>query len=144
MVSVQKISIGELPALVSISFNYDDDLVDKYHCINGDIDNCVIHTVQEIYQTSMMYKLRYYKVLINKEPVGYFVIGKLFLYSFAINIKYRKREVLLDLWSKIVKEIGNSFFCMLYNKNERAINFLKKQGMIVRDQGIDKITLTTI
>jgi hypothetical protein len=133
MVTISKISKPQLNDLVLLAFKDDHDLIDKYHVVNWNLQTSVNDTLSRIDQTSKEYKLTYFKVLVNKIPVGFFVIGDKLLYSFGININYRKKDVLLEWWSLVKQELNNNFIAMLNEKNTRAIEFCQKQGMDILD-----------
>lgn len=133
MVKVSKVSKNEIKRLVEIAFNGDSDLVEKYHIINKGFSEAVDSTVGRIIDTSRIYDYKFFKVLHEKKPVGFFVVGNQVLYSFGINIKYRTKNILANWWELVKKELGSQFMSMLYSKNERAVNYLKNRGMVVSD-----------
>lgn len=67
-------------------------------------------------------------VYYNKELIGYFCYQDIQLLSFAVNIKFRSKEILDELFMLIKKEIPY-FIIYLWNKNIRAIKWLNKYGM---------------
>jgi hypothetical protein len=136
MITVKKISKTEIPALIANAYQGDEDLLDKYYNLNRfnldvkvDFPIAVLDTLDIIDEVSKVYKLSYYKVIYQKKPIGYFVTFDGFLHSFAINKKYRKREILIGWFEEVKKVLGKHFICMLYDVNTRAINHLQKQGM---------------
>lgn len=68
-------------------------------------------------------------VEIDGYKVGYFVYMDELLVSFGVNKKYRNTEILSELWEEIKSRIGDTFQCVLYSYNTRAIGYLKKCGM---------------
>lgn len=63
--------------------------------------------------------------------IGFFVrVGGL-LVSFSLAVSYRVRKYLNNFWHLIKEEFKGIFKCYLWNKNERAIKFLKKHGMVI-------------
>jgi hypothetical protein len=143
MITIKKISINELPNLVAMSYEGDFDLMHKYYHIKLGFQDMINTTLVYIYQMASMKKLSYYKVIYRKNAIGYFVtFDNNFLYSFAINKKYRKKEILTKWWNKVEKELGETFYCGLYECNERAIKFLEKNGMKVIDVDQESKTVT--
>lgn len=141
MVSIKKISKGELPKLISMSFSGDNELIEKYRPVEMTMDETIVEITDKINETSKEQKLTYYKVIYKKQAIGYFVTLERFLYSFAINIKFRKKEILINWWRQVKSVLGENFRCMLYENNERAIHFLEKNGMRFWEQDGNIITL---
>jgi hypothetical protein len=148
MITIKKISKTEIPSLIAISYEGDTELFDKYCSANMRVENvdfpiAVLNTLDIIDDVSKSYKLSYYKVIYQKKPIGYFVTFDGFLHSFAINKKYRKREILVGWFECVKKVLGKHFTCMLYDINTRAINHLQKQGMKIvhRDEEYKTVTL---
>lgn len=144
MVTIKKISVNELPKLIQMSYEGDNGIF-KYlpgnhshymTSVNGELLN--------IYQLSKDKRLRYYKVIYQKKPIGYFVTFENVLYSFAINIKYRKKDILLHWWKELKKTLNKGFTCYLDEQNERAINFLQKNNMKISDKDEENKTVILI
>lgn len=76
-------------------------------------------------------KLKIYGIDENYTPCGFVVFSDVnnMLYSFGINTKMRDAENLKYLFNFISMNMNNNFYTLLYEKNERAINWLKKCGM---------------
>lgn len=134
MITIKKISVNELPILVKIAYDGDNDLFNKYVGNNSEYMTCVNGELMNIYELAKDKRLKYYKVCYQKKPIGYFVTFENCLYSFAININYRKKDILLAWWDKVKKTMNTGFGCYLYKKNERAINFLKRNRMKVVEE----------
>ena len=73
--------------------------------------------------------LNYYKVIFNETAIGYFVTFPQCLYSFAIGMEWRKKEIKDAVFEKIKNELGDKFACILYKNNVRAIGWLKRFGL---------------
>jgi hypothetical protein len=144
MVTVKKISVNELPKLIQLTYEGDSELfqylpgnhTNYMTSVNGELIN--------IYQMAKDKRLRYYKVIYQKKPIGYFVTFENHLYSFAINIKFRKKDILLDWWKELKKTLNKGFSCQLEEKNERAIKFLEKNNMKVVDKNEEHKIVTLI
>lgn len=144
MVTLKKISVGELPNLVQIAFKGDEELFNKYYQFKMDEMGCVNTTLLKIYETAKLKKLNYYKVVYSQKPIGFVVYFDNLLYSFGIELKHRKKDILLHWWDKITKTMPKQFACMLYAHNERAINFLKRNGMEVMDENAEENIITLV
>lgn len=141
MIRTKKISKPKLLNLIKISYEDDFDLFDKYHVIKGDANSLSLETMGMIERASNDIELQYYRVLYNKTPIGYIVVGKQLLYSFAVNKKYRKKEILIKWWQTIKQILGKAFTTILYSNNTRAIKFLEKNGMEVFKTDGNLVTL---
>lgn len=129
MITIKKISNPQLPELIRVSYDGDIDFLEKYHIHPFTLGQAVIASLQIINGKSKEQKLSYYKVMYNHKPVGFFVTYEKCLYSYAINIKYRTKDILKLWWLSVKSVLGNSFISELYDNNTRAINHLQKQGM---------------
>lgn len=142
MVKINEIFRDELPYLIKKAFENDQDLLSKYHIVNGTLEECVESTMDAIIDVDKVYGVKCYMVSCNDRAIGYMTLGPDFLHSFGINSEYRSQGILTDWW-ELLLEIMSDFFCTLHSKNIRAIEFLKKQGMIVHSEGENLINLIT-
>lgn len=133
MITIKKISKSELPKLVAISYEKDEELFDKYHIGKMNFPQAVLSTLDLIDDASKELKLSYYKVVYQKQPIGYFVTFDGYLYSFGISMRFRKKDILVGWFVAVKKVLGLNFRAMLYENNTRAISHLEKQGMKVID-----------
>lgn len=129
MLSASKISISDMPEIVLASFKNDRALIEKYHVVNTTLSDCVKDTVERIKEAASVYELKYYVVKYGENKIGFFVTGENFLYSFALNIKYRTKEIASKFWDLIVSKLPENFFSVMNLKNERAIKFLERNKM---------------
>lgn len=115
------------------TFYGDQDLVDKYHIVNGNFENCLNDTFNKIQQTGLKFPMNHYYVMIEKLPVGFISVNfeHNLLYSFGINKAYRNKDFLIEWFSEVKRFLGGHFFTCIAKKNTRAILFLIKNGMKV-------------
>lgn len=145
MITIKKISINELPKLVALSYEKDEEFFAKYHGDNSTYIACVNAELLNIYQMAEKHKMDYYKVVYMKKPIGYFVAcDDICLYSFSINMRFRKKEILIKWFSEIKKQMKTGFWCCLYQKNTRAISFLEKNRMKIVETNDDNKTVTLV
>lgn len=144
MVTLTKISKPELIKAVSIAYEGDHELFEKYHIGKMNFMQCVFSTMDMIRDCAEERELRYYKAIYKKQPIGYVVCFDEFLYSYGINIKFRKKDILIEWWEEVKKIMGGKFMTMLYENNLRAIEFLKKQKMEVFMEDKDNHSVTLI
>lgn len=130
MVTLELIPLEELKEVISISYLDDGDLFEKYH-INPTFtfEECVNSTFDMIVNNGYDRDIKFYKVVFESKSIGYVVVFDGFLYSFGINIEYRGKDILIEWWKKVKEVLPETFVCMLYDNNIRAIDFLKKNGM---------------
>lgn len=62
--------------------------------------------------------------------IGYVVCREDLLISFAISKRYRTAEKLKEFFANIKRIMPALFVCHLWSKNERAIKWLEKSGMV--------------
>ena len=147
MVNLLKISKFDLPEAIKIAYEGDDELLEKYHVDKYDLMGAVASTLRMIYKMVEWENMEmdYYKVMQDETPIGYICTYPNNLYSFGINKKYRSKEILKEWWSRVKEVMGEKFITMLYPNNTRAINFLKKQGMVeIEDIEDNCVTLLNI
>jgi len=143
MIELNKISKFELRDLVEFSYKGDRELLDKYWGDDFSLDEAVNETMRMIDIVSQEAKMSYYAIEDDGHEIGYMCCIPNNLYSFGINIEYRTKRVKEEFW-RVAKEVmGNSFICMLYPQNVRAIEFLKKMGMKVVD-GVEQNCVTLL
>lgn len=116
-------------AVISHCFSSDYELMSKWHIsAPSSLDNCVSRTVNDLRELSVF---NFYMISEN-ETIGFF--GKeihnqmTFLTAFFIKPKYRTKEIFERFWGEVKKNVGNDFYCGIYNKNERAKRFLEKSN----------------
>lgn len=145
MIRLTKISLFELPELIHLCYKDDSDLLQKYHLAPMDLGSAIESTFGMIYTASRIKKLSNYKVLYQKQPIGYVVTYEgNFLYSYAIAPKFRKKNILIDWWHEIKKILDRDFATMVYDNNHRAVKFLEKNGMKVAARDNEKGIITLI
>ncbi len=143
MVSIKKITKFELPDYIKIAYEGDEDLFKKYHVEEFDFKDAVNSTVGMIDLISQQVQMVYFKIQEDSNDIGYLVVFKNNLYSFGINKNYRTAKILFEFWSYIKKILGDSFICMLFPNNTRAINWLIKCGMSIVE-GVEETAVTLI
>lgn len=145
MIRLAKISLYELPELIAISYQGDNDLLQKYHIAPMDLQSAIESTFGMIYSTAQMKKAVCYKVIYQKKPIGYVVtFDGNFLYSYAIAVKFRKKDILISLWDRVKSILDENFSSMLYSNNTRAANWLVKSGMKLVSEDKQNNVLTFI
>jgi len=144
MVSTKRVSINELDKLIMISYKDDVEGLAKYHVKPFSLDEAVDCTMKMVLDESKVAKFSYYKILYNQKIIGYFVITNEVLFSFCINIHFRKPKIILEWWQKMTKLLNDIFLTAVYANNTRALNFLIKRGMKVVsiNNGIVKLIKT--
>lgn len=151
MMKFKKISLLELKNIVYLSYENDVDLCNKYHSINKlepnqsyNINECADITYNRIEEASKHLDLEYYKIVYKKNTIGYIAVFENILYSFAIAVKYRVKDILKIWWEKVSNVLGNGFVTFIYDNNARCLNFLLKNNMEVIDEEKGIITLKNI
>jgi hypothetical protein len=139
---LKRIKLSELKPSIALAFSDDAELLKEFHFLAGKtLEECVDDTYNKIIESSNAMPTKAWNILADDKLVGYCVIVKApmpLLYSFGINIHSRTKEVLVS-WMKAVDKISNGeITTVLYSKNVRAIEFMKKNKMeeVVRDDEI--------
>lgn len=129
MVRLIEISKSELKNYVWLAYKGDMELLSKYHIKDFTLDEAIDSTLEMIDVSEKKLRLTYFKVLLNDYSIGYVVTSGNHLYSFAIAMEYRTKEILNQWWYKVKSLLGEKFTCLLFSNNKRAINYLEKRGM---------------
>jgi len=118
-------------------FKTDEDIV-KYYDPTSDAIT-VEEIAEDIYKKLVEYKNDSVCKFIADE-IGYIYYTENLagtdqraLISFCVKSEYRTKEHLIEFWNKIKGLLGNHFNCYLFNKNERAIKYLMKCGMQLKN-----------
>jgi len=121
---------------IFVAFAGDNDLVERWHILGGTLEACVADTYNKIVHATSIMAMDWYEVWIDDTKVGYTVLSRSYniLYSFAINISFRGPAVQEEWFHKVGHLLRGEFFCTLWSKNERAIQFLVKHGMEIFSQ----------
>jgi len=139
LITIEHIFREDVEELVRLAYEGDTELFEKYHLKpNMTFEEAVEGNMFCMDDTAKSVDFDYYKVLFNGEPIGYFVTFPECLYSFAIGMKWRTKEILIEVFNKIKESLGNKFACLLYKNNSRAINWLLKCEMKQVEVGIDE------
>jgi len=128
--------INELKKAIEIAFVDDELLLNKFHIIKTGLKDAVNDTKENILDFKKIYGAEYYILKENDEVIGYLILSNMyhFLYSFGINKEYRSKQNKQELFDFVVEKCKGTFFCSLYNINDRAINYLLKMGMNIIGQ----------
>jgi hypothetical protein len=126
----RKINITELKPYVDMAIEDDDELLNYYD--RGEFVDTVEAAAENICKKI---KILYPEATLigvenDDRKIGYFVYDGPLLISFSINQYYRNEKGLKQFYDLIKQEIGNNFNVILYTYNTRAINWLKKCGLI--------------
>lgn len=137
-VVLKKVDVLDMQPLILRGFSGDEELLSHLHISPGSLDHCVRHTLNFVMDNVDFYKgdLECYSVVFNGNEIGYTIVirnenAPNELYSFAIHINYRKKEILQAWLAEIEKIIGKPYFIVLWAKNTRAIDFFEKNGFEV-------------
>ena len=129
-------SKSHLYEAIIVAFLDDKLLINKYHVNVGSFVECVNDTYLKIIDADKEYPLEWYVINDGIETIGYCITSKTysFLYSFGINIKHRTKENMVNWFENVKKLFIGGFTCGLWAKNDRAIDYLVRNGMNVYDR----------
>lgn len=133
MIDLLEIDELELKRYVEVAYKGDDDLLTQYHVDKYTLEEAVNSTMDMIKTTSLDSKMFYYGVVEKDEKIGYICVFSNNLYSFGVNIEMRTKEILSEFWELIKAVLGNNFMTVLYPNNTRAIEWVKKCGMVQQE-----------
>lgn len=131
MIFVDIIDKNLLYSCIYMAFEDDQELIDKYHIRNDNLEDCVKDTYEKILKESNSTELNWYSVNDDSNNTIGFLIVSLshgVLYSFGLNIHNRKKYA-KEFFDKIKDLFNNSLVCGLWSKNTRTIKYLIRNGM---------------
>ncbi len=103
-----------------------------------DGDKVSVKIVKRIQDTLKTYPDSY--CVINERDNYFFVFlfahGEWVLYSFGVHPDFRTHENLQRFWEHLTRE-HEEFICYLYDNNIRAINWLKRMGMVQESKVVE-------
>lgn len=132
MLQLNEIEQKELPNLILLAYDGDQELLDKFHVEKFTLQEAVNSTLKMIDDVSKDLHLTYIKVMFGGVTIGYIIYSGKFLYSFGIAMSYRNKEVLKEWWDGVLELIGNDLTCGLLSNNERAIQYMLNRGMKIK------------
>lgn len=116
---------------IEYAFLDDNDL--KKYCDPEDKHKDIKEIINSIYEKILDYEKegnsKFCEIRYNENLIGYFFYHKNILVSFGINVKHRNKQTLKKVFEDIKKEMNGEFESYMWERNERAINWLKKCGM---------------
>lgn len=118
-------------------FGNDNNLLDYFDPESKASSN--EEAINEIYQKLMEHS-KEKDCTFKRTDVGYIFYSDKLLISFCVKPECRNRKNLAEFGEFIKLELGSSFSCYLYNRNEKAIRFLEKLGL----EKIDSNSLITL
>lgn len=130
MVKIKPISDDKLEEVIRIAFEGDEAIYEYY-----DPNVSVVSLEEIVRDVSRKIKavqgtdfLQNWGIFEEEKLIGYSVMGENFLFSFGINIRYRKGDILQEWWKQIKELMKQDFAVLLYSRNSRAIQYLLKNG----------------
>lgn len=140
MIHLKPIGFKKLRRHICEAFLEDKDLFEKFaHKNHASPDEMVNVNLNAIREAALDYKLELYAVIAQDEhgegkSIGFTVLMNegaevRLLYSYGINVVWRKKDVLLSWLQAIENKFGDKNFAVsIYAVNSRAITFFKKNG----------------
>ena len=138
-IKLEPIAFEDLYPFVSLAFEGDIDLLRGYHISPGSLEHCVGNTMFVIEKNYEHFgpNIEFYAVTVDGIAVGFTVVIRSSessydeLLSFGINIRHRKPNVVIGWLEEVKKKMGGGFYIVLWSKNTRAIDFFRRNGLIV-------------
>lgn len=118
----------------------DDEDISRY-CDPKDKELSTKELVQSIYEKLLEYdktgECEFYDLMVDDILVGYGVNYKNILVSFGVNKMFRKKEKLEKVFEIIKSKFNGNFESYMWERNERAVNWLIKCGMNKSESNIE-------
>lgn len=130
----KRINKKEFQSAIRVGFDGDNGIYDLYcpHIKVQTVDDIVIDISSRIWNSAHEAVIK--GVYEKNELIGYYVYESKTLVSFCINVKYRNRKYLKDLFSLIRRDLKGDWQSFLWTANQRAISWLVKNGMKIINQ----------
>lgn len=110
----------------------DDNDINKYcdpEYKDATIDELILSIYNKLLEHEPLGVCKFVDLIIDGELVGFFFCFHYLLVSFGINKNHRNKETLKKVFEIIKNEFDGYFECYMWQRNERAINWLKKCAM---------------
>lgn len=109
-----------------------DDEIEKY-CDPDNLNKTPIGVIDNTYEKLVEYQQYIdgvFKVIeIEGDIAGFVYYADNVLISFGVNKKYRNQETLSSIFEDIKTWLGGDFITLMWERNKRAIDWLKRCGM---------------
>jgi hypothetical protein len=126
-----------------IMFAFEGDKDISKYCDKNDKELDLEKLVLSIFKKLLEYEetggCDFYDLSVENEVVGYGFNYKNILISFGVNKKFRNKEKLEKVFEIIKGKFNSDFETYMWERNERAVNWLKKCGMTEIESNIDKV-----
>ncbi len=126
-----------------ILYAFDEDNEISKYCDPEDEHKSIKKLVDSIYEKLLDYNqfgdCSFNELKIGNEVIGFYFCYKNILVSFGINKNHRKKENLIEVFNIIKDKFDGEFESYMWDRNERAINWLKKCGMKEEEFKVDKV-----
>jgi hypothetical protein len=126
---------------IMFAFEGDKD-ISKYCDKNDkelDLEKLVLSIFKKLLEYEEAGECDFYDLSVENEVVGYGFNYKNILISFGVNKKFRNKEKLEKVFEIIKGKFNSDFETYMWERNERAVNWLKKSGMTEMESNIDKV-----
>lgn len=108
--------------LLTELFKTDEELLSKYHVLApNSADICAERTLNDLNGSEIHLVKR------DENVIGYYGINGTQLTGFFITPDMRNSSIIGEFWNEIESNFEKDYFCGLYNKNTRAIEFIRKK-----------------
>lgn len=127
--------------LIKFSFNGDEN-IGKF-CDPDYKNKSVNKLTKSIYNKLLEYEkesgCKFDELKVDNETIGYAFYYKNLLVSFGINKSYRTKDKLSKVFEQMKSNFDSDFESYMWERNERAINWLKKCGMVEVPSNIKEV-----
>lgn len=105
-------------------FKSDTDLLSKYHILApNSAEVCSQRTIEDLNGSEI------FKFEKDGKLIGYFGIKGSCLTGFFVSPENRNFKTLSEFWKEIESKFTKDYYCGLYIKNTRAIEFIRKKAI---------------
>lgn len=130
-------------ALIKYAFRNDEE-IGKY-CDPNYKDKSIKELCFSVFTKLLQYEDKFDncdfdEIVIDGKIVGFIFCCNDMLVSFGVNKKYRTKENLEKVFEFIKSKFKTDFISYMWNRNSRAINWLKKCGMKEEESKINNVT----
>lgn len=127
--------------LIKFAFNEDENI--GQFCDLDYKDKSVSQLAKSIYKKLLEYEregdCKFDDLKVDNEIVGYAFYFKNLLVSFGVNKNHRTKDKLSKVFKQMKSNFDSDFESYMWQRNERAINWLKKCGMIEVPSNIKEV-----
>lgn len=136
--NISVVKTNKISEVIEKCYQSDTELIEKYHVLAPvSMEKACDHTIKILEQSMRMDMLTMYEMNVDGRFAGYFcreeLAGIQLITGFFIMPEFRNSRFVNKFWKIVLSKFVGSIFIYLFEKNTRAIKFVKRRGFKLFD-----------